>query len=326
MSQFIDEDDAPTTPRPIQVPPPPRPAVPGRPQPPTPASPRIAAPQRPAAPQALLQRRPPAADPTAMPARGRDGGTNALLTAAGPLLTMVTQVAFSSEHADADALQRGFLAAFTRFETEAAAAGYREDTVTTAKYVLAALVDEMVLDTGWGFESVWGSRSLLSLLFRETWGGEKVFTILDRLKAEPDRNIDALELIGRCLAFGFQGKYRRLDGGLYQLEDLRSELDRLCRSLRPAVDPRLASTVAPVKAATRLRRFLPGWVVFVLVAVLLAGAFLSAKGKLNQRAEAALASLARVAGAGTAAGAAAVPARAPAFLPAAPNPSPLTAR
>lgn len=281
MSQFLDEDDAPTTPRPIEVP--------------QTAPPRIAAPQRPVRPQAP-QRPPTAAERSKPPPRGHDGAVNLLLTAAGPLLSLVTQVAFSGGHADAEALQRRFLAEFTRFETEVAAASYREDTVTTAKYALASLADEMVLDTNWGFESVWGSRSLLSLLFRETWGGEKVFIILDRLKADPERNIDGLELIDRCLAFGFQGKYRRMEGGLHQLEDLRDELHRLCRGLRPPADTRLAASVVPVKAGTRLRRFLPGWVVFVLAAALLAGGFLAAKGALDQRAETALASLARVVG------------------------------
>lgn len=295
MSQFLDEDDAPTAPRPVQAP-----GAAARPAPnyaSGPAAPqRIAAPQRfarqPATPRrALVAER-------AAPAVTREGSANgnALLTAAGPIFAMVTQIAFSGGHPDTEGLQRSFLAAFTRFEGDAVAAGYREETVTAAKYALATLVDETVLDTGWGFESVWGSRSLLSLLFRETWGGEKVFAILDRLRADPGRNIDMLELIDRCLAFGFQGKYRRIEGGLYQLEDLRSDLYRLCRSLRPPVDTRLAASVTPAKAGTRLRRFLPGWVAFLFAGAVLTGGFFYAKGQLDLRAAGALDSLGRVVG------------------------------
>jgi type VI secretion system protein ImpK len=209
------------------------------------------------------------------------GRGNALLLAAGPVVGTVTQLCFAGGHPDTEALQRQILREIAEFETAARNAGYPDETLTAAKYVLAAAVDEAVLDTDWGFESIWGSRSLLSVLFRETWGGEKVFAILDRLKAEPARNIDMLELIDLSLSLGFQGKYRTIEGGLYQLEDLRIDLYRLCRSVRPAAERDLAPHLQPAGGGTRLRRFLPSWVAFAAGAAAMAAIFFTLQGNLD---------------------------------------------
>ncbi|WP_330848832.1 DotU family type IV/VI secretion system protein [Mangrovicoccus ximenensis] len=45
----------------------------------------------------------------------------------------------------------------------------------------------------------------------ETWGGEKVFEILARLKAEPGTHIALLKLIDLVLLLGFEGVHRVLD-------------------------------------------------------------------------------------------------------------------
>ncbi len=296
MPQLVEDDDLPTVSRPVAgsaaaaaLPLGPGGPAQGIARPDAPAAAVTAARAAPlrVAPPPAPARVAPAAPSPARPA-GRaaaPAGQNALIEAAYPLFSLVTQISFSGNHTDTEALQRTVLAAVMEFEAAMTAAGYRDETRVAAKYVLASMIDEAVLDTGWGFESVWGSRSLLTVLFRETWGGEKVFAILDRLKLEPSQNIDMLEMIDLCLALGFQGKYRRVEGGLFQLEDLRADLFRLCLSVRPRGDRALAPHLDTAKAGVRLRRFLPGWVGFALAGVALSAFFLVLRGNLEDEAQ-----------------------------------------
>ena len=73
---------------------------------------------------------------------------------------------------------------------------------------------------------------MLSTFHQETSGGEKFFLILDRIRQEPARNIDLLELYALCLAMGFEGKYRIQDNGRVRLDALREEVFHAIRGQR----------------------------------------------------------------------------------------------
>jgi len=49
---------------------------------------------------------------------------------------------------------------------------------STSVYVLCSLLDETVLGTPWGSESVWAGQGLLIGFHNEAWGGEKFFLAL----------------------------------------------------------------------------------------------------------------------------------------------------
>ncbi len=53
------------------------------------------------------------------------------------------------------------------------------------RYILCTFLDEAVMGTPWGANTCWAEHSMLSRFHNETWGGEKVFTILSRLENEP---------------------------------------------------------------------------------------------------------------------------------------------
>ena len=216
------------------------------------------------------------------------GRRNRLAAAAMPTLMLLTQLRFASRHPDVPGLQREVMIGLDRFESQATDAGYSAETIKAATYTLCTTLDETVLGTSWGFESEWGSSSLLTLRFRETWGGETVFAILDRLKGDPLTNLDLLELISMCMSLGFQGRYRTMAGGLFALEDLRQELERLCRSTRGTISDDLAPNVTPAEVGVRLRRFLPPPVAFALAACVAVIFFLWLDAQLNSIAEASL--------------------------------------
>lgn len=192
-----------------------------------------------------------------------------LAAAAAPLLALAAELRDAVTNADVEALRRAIVEQIKAFEARALRFGARAGDVTAARYVLCAMLDEAVMTTPWGNASAWSSQSLLNQFHGETWGGEKVFVILDRVKADPGKYLALIKLIDLCLAFGFEGRYRVIEGGRYQIDELREDLARILRShLRPPVDV-LSAHSAGVRVRRRLRTYAPLWIVFSVVGVLL---------------------------------------------------------
>jgi len=151
--------------------------------------------------------------------------------------------------------------------------GGRAGDVSGARYVLCSLIDETVMTTPWGSSSSWSTNSLLNEFHSETWGGEKVFTILDRVRADPHKFTALLKLIDVCLLLGFEGKYRVIDGGREQLADLRVELGRLLRQHGKPPPRELSSSWQGMHQMRSLRSYVPLWIVFSLAGVIILGSF-----------------------------------------------------
>jgi type VI secretion system protein ImpK len=88
----------------------------------------------------------------------------------------------------------------TRFELE---------NVADARYLKAALADEILLHTPWVGRERWTAHLLESSLFRSNIAGDLVFRRIEELLSgrEPSRR-DIARLYLFALALGFQGKYR----------------------------------------------------------------------------------------------------------------------
>lgn len=88
----------------------------------------------------------------------------------------------------------------TRFELE---------NVADARYLKAALADEILLHTPWIGRERWTAHLLESALFRTNIAGDLVFSRIEELLSarEPSRR-DLARLYLFALALGFQGKYR----------------------------------------------------------------------------------------------------------------------
>lgn len=218
----------------------------------------------------------------AAPAPGAEASLGALVTtdqprdaedllaaAAAPLLALAAELRDTVTNADVEALRRAIVDQIKAFEARALRFGARAGDVTAARYVLCAMLDEAVMTTPWGNASAWSAHSLLNQFHGETWGGEKVFVILDRVKADPAKYLALIKLIDLCLAFGFEGRYRVIEGGRYQLDELREELARILRAhLAPPIDV-LSAHSAGVRVHRRLRVYAPLWIVFSVIGVLL---------------------------------------------------------
>jgi type VI secretion system protein ImpK len=222
--------------------------------------------------------RPAAAEPRATPADQAEAaeatavasGLNPLLAAANRLLNVLPQLRSSVQHPNPIALRDSLAQGIRQFEAQARAAGVSTEKVVAARYALCTLIDETVASTPVGASGAWAQQGLLALFHGETGGGEKFFQLLARLAENPQANQDLLELMYVCLEFGFEGRYRVVDGGQRQLEAIRQRLLMIVRKQRGEYERDLSPNWRGLSAATQ-RRFgsVPLWVVAAVTGVLL---------------------------------------------------------
>jgi type VI secretion system protein ImpK len=183
---------------------------------------------------------------------------------------MVAQLRNSIERADVPALRRQVVEEMDRFQQEAQKAGIDAGDIIAARYVLCATLDETVLMTPWGSRSEWSANSLLNQYHNETWGGEKVFAIIDRIKGNAEKKLQLLVLIHTCLMLGFEGRYRVLERGRDQLEDLRNELSKVIRRhTKTTPEEPLSKDAKGERKGRKIRSFIPMWMVAVSAVALL---------------------------------------------------------
>ena len=217
----------------------------------------------------------------------RVAGVNPLLGSASVLLALVAQLRATAAHADPAGLRRQLLERIGEFEALAAGAGVSAQHISAARYLLCTFIDEVVDATPWGAGGVWAEANLLQAFHDERWGGEKVFTLLDRLSQDVTANRHLLELFYICLALGFEGRFRGTPSGREQLDAIA---ERVLHAIHPAAQRQPVRTLALhwEGVATRGNKDLPGlpvWAVLVVGAALVLGAVLLVNAQLNRLAQ-----------------------------------------
>lgn len=199
---------------------------------------------------------------------------NPLISAASKLLGAIIKLRTTMNHSNVPDLHKRLTQEIQNFEREAKQLSLAPEIVLTARYVLCSVVDEVVLSTPWGAASGWSQHSLLSLFHKETFGGEKCFLILQRTLETPGSHLQLLELFYLCLSLGFQGKYRLVQRGYEQLEQIRENLYRTIESHRPPMERDLSPRwKGCVERKTRLIQYVPLWVIASVVLGVLAATF-----------------------------------------------------
>ena len=224
-----------------------------------------------AAPSIAGGREAPPADPDILTRYG----DNPLIAAAAPLLAFATNARTAVPPGDVAALRERTLAEMKALRDRLQRLDLGPDTPRAAHYAVAATVDDLVLSTPWGGNSIWNAQSMVATFHRDTWGGERFYELLNRAHNQGEKNRDLLELFYVCLSLGFEGKLR-LDprGGAAEHERVRSGLHRLIRQWRGPVDPELSPHWrGEARAHRAVMATVPMWVVAAGLAVLLLGAF-----------------------------------------------------
>ncbi|MGC7561036.1 type IVB secretion system protein IcmH/DotU [Pasteurella sp. PK-2025] len=141
-----------------------------------------------------------------LPLRGYN--INPMIDVATPLLGMVLRLKELTDQNMPTMLYEQVVKDIQSFEQLLREYQYEPGMVISFRYVLCTFIDEIALGHGWGAKSSWFQKSLLTYFHNETWGGEKVYILLDKLMAEPKRYLDLLEFIYICFSLGFRGRYK----------------------------------------------------------------------------------------------------------------------
>ncbi|MCO1332938.1 type IVB secretion system protein IcmH/DotU [Microbulbifer sp. OS29] len=199
---------------------------------------------------------------------------NPLVSAASKLLGVIIKLRTTMNHTNVPDLHKRLTKEIQGFEREAKQLALTPESVLTARYLLCTVVDEVVLTTPWGTASGWSQHSLLSLFHKETFGGEKCFVILQRMLETPSTHLELLELFYLCLSLGFQGKYRLVQRGHEQIEQIRDELYRTIEQHKQPMDRDLSPRwQGCVERKSGLIHYIPLWVIMSVVLGLLVATY-----------------------------------------------------
>jgi len=259
-----------------------RPSAGRRRQPATAAPPETAPP-----PQDEERGRRPPPRSGAVPPRGSAGapvhtGVNALVAAAAPLLELITRLRNRAQHRNVESLRERVIAEIKAFEARAVESSVAPPLVRAGRYALCATVDDVVLNTPWGSQSVWNRQSMVVTFYNEAWGGERFYEILNQLMKNPGRNLEVLELMYLCMTLGFEGQYRLIERGGAKHAEIRDGLHRTIRQQRGEYERELSPHWRGVEAGHRpITSYIPVWLVAVIAAGLLALMFTGFSYALN---------------------------------------------
>jgi len=204
----------------------------------------------------------------------RGGNTNALIDSASAFFGLSLRVRTLTRCENIDQIYKQTVEEIKTIEIELAEKGYEHSILLAYRYVLCAFLDEAVMGTSWGADSVWAEYSMLSRFHNETWGGEKVFIVLQRLQNEPERYKDLLEFIYRCLFLGFEGKYRVMPNGKDEREKVITKLQSLLNKDNPKGSSQLTQAIEHVAVTKyKLSKQLPLWSVFASFGVVCGSVF-----------------------------------------------------
>jgi type VI secretion system protein ImpK len=216
---------------------------------------------------------------------------NPLLKAAGPLLLLLGRMRSSLSSAPLQQLLGQVGDSIEAFEHEVRATGASAEQTRTAKYILAAVADDIVQNIPGEDRHLWTQYSMLSRFFGERVGGIRFFEELDRAKADPSVNYDLLELMHACLALGFEGIHRTSAGGAANLQMIQRNLFETLRRVKQA-DPELSPRWQGKALASQIARFkVPVWSVAAIAGLALLGLYFVLRALLGGNAEASASAL-----------------------------------
>ena len=200
---------------------------------------------------------------------------NPMTGAAISLLSLVAQLRNTSTHPDVAGLRISIIEEIKQFEIKIKNQGVPGEQVQAARYALCTMLDETVLNTPWGCNSLWSTQSLLIFFHKEAWGGEKFFLILKNCMQQPGTHLDLLELLYFCLCLGFEGRYRVEDHGSSKLEEIRENAYQIIQRQRGDVERNLSLHWQGIKDKRNiLANLIPFWVIGSVAALLLMISFL----------------------------------------------------
>jgi type VI secretion system protein ImpK len=197
------------------------------------------------------------------------------------VLAFAAQLRRAKDPGSADALKRRVAALFGELERKAQAADIAVHDVQLARYALAALIDEVVLNSNWKIREAWTSRPLQLEYFNEFTAGEGFYTKLESLRGSKDpAKLDVIEVFALCLGLGFRGRHAGV-AGMETLKVLKRQLAEELRAARNQTSANLSSQWEGGEQLEVKVKTVPVWVVAAVGGGLVLALFLLLDLTLN---------------------------------------------
>jgi type VI secretion system protein ImpK len=211
---------------------------------------------------------------------------NPLVAAFSVLLGLAPELERARAPENPETLRARLLDNLTYARDNAVGAGVPLKRADQGAWFVAALLDDIALNTPWGGHSSWPRQSLVATMYGEVDAGERFFERFDGLMRYPDRDPELLELAFLCLSMGFRGRYR-LQGaaGEGAIATMRAQAARVLP--RSDADADLSPHWQGVEATDEPPRFaVPLWSIAVVATGILTAVYVALGMSLSSRGEA----------------------------------------
>lgn len=173
-------------------------------------------------------------------------GLNPLVDAAGYLFSILGKLKHAKSYRHLSKLQTELIQEVNLFQETAKHHGYNTDYLIVCRYIVCAVIDDVISNTTWGGQGQWDSYSLLAAFNQDTQHQDKFFSIMERAIKDPTTYIDLMELMYISLSMGYKGQYRTTEHNQFQLEQITNNLYKHIRAYRGSFSKTLSPT--PLKA------------------------------------------------------------------------------
>lgn len=145
--------------------------------------------------------------------------TNVLINTSNKLITILFLLKTRAASISPELMQNSIIKEIVDFEKTSTEAGLEEKTILAARYCLCTAIDEAVLNSPWGKDSIWLENSLLNAIHKDSWGGERFYIILENCLKDTENkdNVALIKLIYLLLSADYKGKYYDANNSREQL-------------------------------------------------------------------------------------------------------------
>lgn len=167
-------------------------------------------------------------------------GMNQLNASAATLFSLISRIRNRAQHLDPADLRRSVIAEIREFEARTQKLGIDPKLIKLARYAISATIDDVVLNTPWGGESIWATQTMVGTFHKETVGGDRFYDLLKKLEGDHSTDVSLLEFMYMCLALGFEGRLRVDTRGSEKHAQIRASLAQQIRQRRGVVETGLS--------------------------------------------------------------------------------------
>ena len=173
-----------------------------------------------------------------------------LVMEAGPVLALAASIRSGRAKISMPTFHKEAAALVAHYDRSIA--GYPEEVRMRARYALCATVDDIAQNLpGIGQDGAeWARRSLVITFFRENIGGDRFWQLVDDILKRPLENRELIELFAKCLAAGFEGRFRVMPDGRTRLQQIAASLYGALEHPRSLslmeISPRWRGVLAPL--------------------------------------------------------------------------------